>query len=148
MLVYKDRVGQATTTTGTGTYSLGSALTNFQAFDVIGDGNACHYVAKNNFDWEVGIGTVTVGSPSTLARTAILASSNSGSAVDWVAGTKTLFLTAPAAFFGLLFLGITGTPEGVVTAPVGALATRADGGAGTTLYVKESGTGDTGWVAK
>lgn len=41
-----------------------------------------------------------------------------------------------------------GTPEGAVTAPVGSLYTRTDGGAGTTLYVKESGAGDTGWVAK
>lgn len=42
----------------------------------------------------------------------------------------------------------SGTPEGVVTAPVGSLYTREDGGAGTTLYVKESGTGNTGWIAK
>ena len=42
----------------------------------------------------------------------------------------------------------TGSPEGVVTAIVGALYSRTDGGAGTTLYVKESGTGNTGWVAK
>lgn len=42
----------------------------------------------------------------------------------------------------------SGSPEGVVTAPVGSLYTRTDGGAGTTLYVKESGTGNTGWVAK
>ena len=42
----------------------------------------------------------------------------------------------------------TGSPEGVVTAPVGSLYSRTDGGAGTTLYVKESGTGNTGWVAK
>ncbi len=42
----------------------------------------------------------------------------------------------------------TGSPEGVVTAPVGSLYTRTDGGANTTLYVKESGTGSTGWVAK
>ncbi|HUG46266.1 MAG TPA: hypothetical protein VMK31_07130 [Sphingomicrobium sp.] len=41
-----------------------------------------------------------------------------------------------------------GTPEGVVTAVVGSLFTRTDGGAGTTLYVKESGTGNTGWAAK
>lgn len=41
-----------------------------------------------------------------------------------------------------------GTPEGSVSALVGALYTRTDGGAGTTLYVKESGTGNTGWVAK
>ncbi len=41
-----------------------------------------------------------------------------------------------------------GSPEGVVTAPRGAFFTRGDGGAGSTLYVKESGTGNTGWVAK
>jgi hypothetical protein len=41
-----------------------------------------------------------------------------------------------------------GTPEGAVTAPVGSLYTRTDGGANTTLYIKESGTGNTGWVAK
>lgn len=42
----------------------------------------------------------------------------------------------------------TGTPEASVTAPVGSIYTRTDGGASTTLYVKESGTGNTGWVAK
>lgn len=39
------------------------------------------------------------------------------------------------------------TPEGNETAPVGALYSQTAGGAGTTLYVKESGTGNTGWVA-
>ena len=42
----------------------------------------------------------------------------------------------------------TGTPEGAVTASVGSLFSRTDGGASTTLYVKESGSGNTGWVAK
>jgi hypothetical protein len=42
----------------------------------------------------------------------------------------------------------TGSPEGVTTAPVGSLFLRRDGGASTTLYVKESGSGNTGWVAK
>lgn len=41
-----------------------------------------------------------------------------------------------------------GTPEGNLTAPVGSMYTRTDGGAATTLYVKESGAGNTGWVAK
>jgi len=41
-----------------------------------------------------------------------------------------------------------GTPEGVYSAPIGSLFTRLDGGAGTTFYYKESGTGNTGWVAK
>lgn len=46
------------------------------------------------------------------------------------------------------FMRGIGTPEGTVAAPVGTLYIRADGGVGTTLYVKESGVGDTGWAAK
>lgn len=42
----------------------------------------------------------------------------------------------------------SGSPQSVVTAPVGSLYLRNDGGANSTLYVKESGTGNTGWVAK
>lgn len=42
----------------------------------------------------------------------------------------------------------TGSPESVVTAPVGTLFLRTDGGTSTTLYVKETGSGNTGWVAK
>lgn len=49
---------------------------------------------------------------------------------------------------GVLWRCGAGTPEGAVTAPVGSLFTRTDGGANTTLYVKESGAGNTGWVAK
>lgn len=42
----------------------------------------------------------------------------------------------------------SGSPEGSVTAPIGSIYSRTDGGASTSLYVKESGTGNTGWVAK
>lgn len=49
---------------------------------------------------------------------------------------------------GIALISGAGTPEAAVVAPVGTLFTRTDGGAGTTLYVKESGTGNTGWVAK
>lgn len=52
-------------------------------------------------------------------------------------GTETIGI-----FFG------TSTPESVVTANVGSLFLRTDGGATTTLYVKTSGTGNTGWTAK
>lgn len=47
----------------------------------------------------------------------------------------------------LTFRGL-GAPEGVVTALIGSTFHREDGGAGTSFYVKESGTGNTGWVAK
>lgn len=41
-----------------------------------------------------------------------------------------------------------GTPESQISASPGSLALRKDGGASTTLYVKTSGTGSTGWTAK
>lgn len=47
----------------------------------------------------------------------------------------------------LVFAGL-GSPENVVTA-TRAIYIRLDGGAGTTLYVKESGAAtNTGWVGK
>lgn len=48
----------------------------------------------------------------------------------------------------VLWTSGSGSPEGQVTAVVGSMYTRTDGGANTTLYVKESGTGNTGWAAK
>lgn len=42
----------------------------------------------------------------------------------------------------------TGSPAGVKSAPIGTIYVRLDGGAATTLYVKESGTSTGGWVAK
>ncbi len=41
----------------------------------------------------------------------------------------------------------TGAPEGVVTAPVGSIWLRTDGSTSTTHYRKETGAGNTGWVA-
>lgn len=51
------------------------------------------------------------------------------------------------AILSILIQG-EGSPEGVVVAAVGSLYQRTDGGAGTSLYAKESGSGSTGWVAK
>lgn len=42
----------------------------------------------------------------------------------------------------------SGSPEGVITAPPGSLYLNLNGGTNTTLYVKTSGTGNTGWTAK
>lgn len=41
----------------------------------------------------------------------------------------------------------SGSPEGVITADIGSTWRRINGGAGTTFYVKESGSFNTGWVA-
>lgn len=42
----------------------------------------------------------------------------------------------------------SGTPESVVTANPGCIFQRTDGGAVTSIYIKTSGTGNTGWTAK
>lgn len=94
-LVVKDRVKVTSTTTGTGTFTLGSAATGFQDFSVIGNGNQTYYTITDGTDWEVGIGTYT-SSGTTLSRDVILESSNSGNAVNWSAGDKDVFVTYPA----------------------------------------------------
>ena len=96
-LVISDRVKETTTTTGTGTLTLGGAVTGFETFTAnLSDGDTTYYACTDNTDFEVGLGTFTA-SGTTLARTTILASSNSGSAVNWGAGTRTVFCTLPAA---------------------------------------------------
>lgn len=102
-LVVADRVQESSTTTGTGTYDLAGAVSGFQGFVAgIGNGNTCYYCATMGSDWEVGIGTVTDAATDTLARTSILASSNSNNAVNWGAGTKFIFVTIPA---GAVYVG-------------------------------------------
>jgi len=41
----------------------------------------------------------------------------------------------------------TGSPESVVTGAVGSVYLRTDGGSTTSVYFKESGTGNTGWIS-
>ena len=96
-LVVKDRVRETTTTTGTGTITLGGAATGFQSFSVIGDTNTTFYTIQlaNTNEWEVGVGTYTL-SGTTLSRDTILESSNGGSAVNFSAGSKDVFVTYPA----------------------------------------------------
>ena len=94
-LVLKDRVKETTTTTGTGTYTLAGAVSGFEAFSEVGNGNTTFYCCTDGTDFEIGVGTYTA-SGTTLARTTILQSSNSDAAVNWTSGTRTLFCTLPA----------------------------------------------------
>ena len=99
-LVINDRVKETTTTTGTGAVSLGGAVTGFETFAAgIGNSNTVYYcIAHQSADeFEVGLGTVTDATPDTLARTTIISSSNSDSAVNFPAGTKDVFCTLPAS---------------------------------------------------
>ena len=100
-LSLKDRVRESSSTTGTGTITLAGAYVGFQTFaSAVTDGDTVYYTIHNTApgvenEWEVGLGTFTA-SGTTLSRDTILSSSNSGSAVNFSAGTKEVFIVQPA----------------------------------------------------
>jgi len=137
-LVIKDRVKETTTTTGTGTYTLGGAVTGFETFTAnLSNADTTYYACTDNTDFEVGLGTFT-SSGTTLARTTILASSNSNNAVDWSSGTRTIFMTYPAdkavfqdasgningTFVGNITGNVTGNTSGTAATVTGAAQTN------------------------
>ena len=104
-----DRVQVTSTSYTTSSFTLGSALTGFQSFTALTSGNTTYYAATDTVgNWEVGYGTYTTGA---LARTTILASSNSGSVVTF-SGTVSIFITYPAEKV------VIQDANGVVTTPV------------------------------
>jgi hypothetical protein len=138
--VIADRVKETTTTTGTGNITLAGAVTGFRAFSsVLSSSDTTYYTISDQggANWEVGIATFT--SPSTLARTTVLSSSNSGNAVDFTAGTKDVFITLPAArTVQSVDGGTTGlTPS---TASYGAISL------GGTLVAANGGTGQSSYT--
>jgi hypothetical protein len=102
-LVLADRIQETTTTTGTGTVTLLGAVQGFQSFSAVGNANTTYYTiaGQGTSEWEVGLGTYT-SSGTTLSRTTVLGSSNSGSLVNFSAGTKNVFVTYPASQATLL----------------------------------------------
>ena len=101
MVAINDRVKETTTTTGQGTVDLGGAKTGFETFvERIGNGNQTYYciAAEGGAQFEVGIGTVTSGTPDTLSRDTVLSNSdNNTNKVTFSAGTKEVFCTLPAS---------------------------------------------------
>ena len=97
--VINDRVKETTTTTGTGDITFAGAATGFETFAAgIGNSNTTYYciVLPGSTEFEVGLGTLSADS-STMARTTVISSSNSDSAVNFSAGTKDVFCTLPAS---------------------------------------------------
>lgn len=97
--VIADLVRQQTTTTGTGTLSLGTVPTGCRGVVVgIGDGKKARYkLSASDGGWEVGLGTVTDGSPDTFSRDTVYASSAGGTTkITLPAGTHTLDVTLDA----------------------------------------------------
>lgn len=164
-LVLADRVKETTTTTGTGTVTLLGASTGFQSFAAVGNANTTYYciAGQTTNEWEVGIGTYT-SSGTTLARTTVLASSNSGSAVTFSAGTKDVFVTYPSsrsvyadgttltatnssilpATSGGTSTGTYATGEILYASAANTLSKLAPNTAGTRKFLQQTGTGSAG----
>ena len=104
MVTLVNRAKMSTSTTGTGTITLGSAETGYQTFADAGvaDGDVVRYVIEDGNDWEIGSGTYT-SSGTTLSRT-VDESSNAGAALN-LTGSAVVFITAAAGdvFQGELF---------------------------------------------
>ena len=127
-LVLKDRVKELSTTSGTGTLTLAGAVDGYQAFSVIGNGNVTYYTIydASNGDWEGGYGTYTA-SGTTLSRTFVYDSSNSGNLVNFSAAEKEVFCTYPSE------QAIYQETNGNLRLVGGVIGLTQDGTEGTTL---------------
>lgn len=93
-----NRVKMTTSTVGTGTITLGSAVSGFQSFadGGIADGNVVYYVIEDGTNWEIGTGTYT-SSGTTLSRT-VQESTNSDAAIT-LSGSAEVYITATLSYF-------------------------------------------------
>jgi hypothetical protein len=92
---YYDRISEVSTTSGTGTITLGGAATGFQSFQSrFAINNRVPYCVTDGNNWEVGLGTLTT--ITTIARTTVYESNNSNNLITLSGGTSSIFCTIPA----------------------------------------------------
>jgi len=136
--VIADRVRESSVSTGTGNFTLAGAVTGYQTFaSVMATSDTTYYTIadQGGANWEVGIGTFT--SPSTLARTTILSSSNGGSVVTFGAGTKDVFISLPASK-----TNVEDQPNLIEVNSSSAALRITQTGAGNALLVEDSANPD------
>jgi hypothetical protein len=141
-----DRVKDTSTTTGTGNITVsGSAPFGYRTFStVMSVGDTFYYAIQGQAtaEWEIGVGTYA--SSNQFARTTVLASSASGSAVSFSSGTKNVFITLAAT--RTLQLGPTDTLT-AGSVPYGTGSALAYTAAGTSgQFLKSNGAGAPTWV--
>lgn len=127
----------------------GGAILNgisFLGLSVLPGINAADF--SNNVDANLAIRISEIGAGDKFAKIGTETSSAlvfaTNSTERWRINVAGEFVSAA----GPKIIAGSGAPESSVTAPVGSIYIRTNGGAGTSFYVKESGTGNTGWTAK
>jgi len=154
MAVLANRAKMTSSTTGTGTITLGSASTGFQTFANAGitNGQSVQYVIEDGVNFEIGTGTYT-SSGTTLTRGAVTESNNSDNAIN-LSGAAVVFIAAIKIQFdeklnltgGALTGALTtnSTIDGRDVAADGVLATNAlpKGGGAMTGAITTNSTFD------
>jgi len=153
-LVVADRVWETTSTSGTGTLTLSGAVSGYQTFAAIGNGNTTYYTITNGTAWEVGLGTYT-SSGTTLSRDTVLSSSSGGSKINVTPGSfvfvdypasKAVYEDASDNVTGYSISGgsINNTTIGATTPSTGVFTTVDIATSGTDAEIAPN-TGITGW---
>lgn len=142
---YFDRIKETSTSTGTGAITLGGAVSGFQAFSArYSNGDTFYYTITDQIgsNWEVGSGTYS-SSGNQLTRTTVLASSNSGAAVNFTSGFLYVFVDLPAAVLPSSSATLVNTLVSTLSslASIGTVTTGTWNG--TTIAVNHGGTGAT-----
>lgn len=132
-------VEQSSSPGNSASISLAGAITGRVAFsDVFANSAAVFYVMEDSSEWEVGEGTLTHGTPDTLARTTVLANSSGTTDKINFAGSVYVYNSIPASralhynTSGNLVLtgGLTGTTasfSGALTGTTAALTGTVTG---------------------
>tara|TARA_R100001443_G_scaffold47021_1_gene59723 strand:- start:1629 stop:2081 length:453 start_codon:yes stop_codon:yes gene_type:complete len=141
MAVLVNRAKMTTSTTGTGTITLGSALDGFQTFTGAGvtNGQTVQYCIEDAANFEIGTGVYTT-SGTTLTRS-VTESSNSDNAIS-LSGTAIVFITAVAADLTSSVAITGGSITGIVDLNVtdGGTGASSASAARNNLDVDQAGT--------
>ncbi|MBV5345169.1 MAG: hypothetical protein JZU63_06390, partial [Rhodoferax sp.] len=93
-------------------------------------------LASINNAYDIGGSVSGVNRPKNLFLSGFIEVGNADGRITFDGGSK-VFSTASNTCIVDRYRRVgSGTPEGAVTAPIGAVYHRTDGGASTTLYVK------------
>lgn len=141
-LVLADRVKETTVTTGTGYVTLDGAVTGYQSFSVVGDGNSTYYTiaGQGTSEWEVGLG-IYDGLNLRLYRDTVISSSSGGSKVSFSSGTKDVFVTYPASKSLKITTELSPTSTDLVLVEVPEYTiTTPNSGATSTFALVNTGT--------